>query len=287
MNLRPAITVPRPWSRVLSGRLFDKRSRARRRKRRRRLLKFPRSLRFTTEGKWFIGILLVIAVAALNTGNNLLYLVVATLLSLIIISGVMSESTLRKVRPRRVSIPRRAFKDSPVPVVVEIRNEKRLFPSFSFHVREIPVRDFHATPVYVLKLLAGKTVTRTSSCTFKKRGQFTLYGLKVSTRFPFGLFVKAKDEESQESILVYPAVKPLKTTPVVPSVSPTHGETHPAGKGDGTELYGLKDYTPEDDSRHIHWKRAASTGRLLVKEYENERENRVVILFENFGGEDE
>ncbi len=289
MNIRPVITVPLPWLIVLYGIFFGKRARVKRRRMRRRILKFPRSLSFTAEGKWFIGILLVIAVAALNTGNNLLYLVVATLLSLIIISGIMSESSLREVRTRRVSFPRRAFKDSPLIASIEIRNTKRLLPSFSFHVREIHAPDLTSTPAYVLKLMAGETVIRTSSYTFKRRGQFTLYGHRVATRFPFGLFLKGKEEVAphlEEQILVYPAVRPLKTTPRLGAASPSHGDTAPAGKGDGTGLYGLRDYTANDDSRHIHWKSAARMGRLLVKEYENERENRVTVLFENYGGED-
>src|SRR4030065_2726019 len=115
MNLRPAITVPLPWIIVIYGTFFGRGERVRRRKRRRRLIHFPRTLSFTTEGKWFIGILLAIAIAAVNTGNNLLYLVVATLLSLIIISGFMSESALRKERTRRAAFPKRAFKGSEGP----------------------------------------------------------------------------------------------------------------------------------------------------------------------------
>ena len=287
MNLRPAITVPLPWIMVIYGKFFGKRARARRRIRRRRLIHFPRTLSFTTEGKWFIGILLAIAIAAINTGNNLLYLVVATLLSLIIISGFMSESALRKVRTRRVSFPRRAIKGSAVPVSIEITNTKRFLPSFSFHVREIPVADLISTPAYVLKLLAGETVFRTSNYTFARRGQFILYGHKVATRFPFGLFLKGKEEETEGAILVYPAVSPLKTAPPLNHTPQTHGQSAHAGRGDGTELYGLREYTTRDDARHIHWKSAARTGRLLAKEYEKERESRVVIHFENYGGEDE
>jgi len=272
---------------VVYGRFFGKRARARRRIRRRRLIHFPRTLSFTTEGKWFTGILLVIALAAINTGNNLLYLIVATLLSLIIISGFMSESALRKVRTRRVSFPKRAFKGTSVPVSIEVSNTKRFLPSFSFHVREIPVEDLESTPAYILKLLAGETIIKTSNYTFTRRGQFTLYGHKVATRFPFGLFLKGKEEETAQKILVYPAINALKTAPPLNQTPLAHGQSAHAGKGDGTEIYGLREYTSSDDARHIHWKSAARTGRLLAKEYEKEQENRVVILFENFGGEDE
>ncbi|MBW2401796.1 MAG: DUF58 domain-containing protein, partial [Deltaproteobacteria bacterium] len=39
--------------------------------------------------------------AALNTGNNLLYLVLSLMLAFLVLSGVMSESALRGIRVRR------------------------------------------------------------------------------------------------------------------------------------------------------------------------------------------
>src|SRR6185436_19935940 len=49
----------------------------------------PRKLKFTREGKYFLGITLGVGFAAINTGNNLLYLLLGMLLSLIVLSGVM------------------------------------------------------------------------------------------------------------------------------------------------------------------------------------------------------
>ena len=70
------------------------------------MLRFPRTLEFTKEGARFVILLLVIGFAAINTGNNLLYLIVAMMLSLIVVSGLMSESTLRDITVKRTSPPR-------------------------------------------------------------------------------------------------------------------------------------------------------------------------------------
>ena len=45
----------------------------------------PRRLKFTREGKFFVGITLGVGFAAINTGNNLLYLLLGMLLALIIV----------------------------------------------------------------------------------------------------------------------------------------------------------------------------------------------------------
>ena len=56
----------------------------------------PRKLKFTREGKYYLGITLGVGFAAINTGNNLLYLLLGMLLSLIVVSGVMSDLSLRR-----------------------------------------------------------------------------------------------------------------------------------------------------------------------------------------------
>ena len=81
------------------------------------LMRPPRRLRFTREGKVFIGITFGVGFAAVNTGNNLLYLVLGLLLSLVILSGVLSEIALRGLEFRR-RLPRRAYAGTPA--LVEI-----------------------------------------------------------------------------------------------------------------------------------------------------------------------
>src|SRR5438128_967468 len=95
----------------------------------------PRKIRVTREGKLFIGVTIGVGLAAINTGNNLLYLVLGLLLSLIILSGVLSEIALRGLEFRR-RLPRRAFAGVPMLVEIEVRNTKRYAPSYSIEVED-------------------------------------------------------------------------------------------------------------------------------------------------------
>ncbi len=63
----------------------------------RRLFRLPRRLRVTFEGKAFLLITLGIGIAAVNTGGNLLYLAFSLNLSLVVVSGFLSEWTLRRI----------------------------------------------------------------------------------------------------------------------------------------------------------------------------------------------
>lgn len=241
-------------------------------------LKFPRSLSITREGKWYIGVLILIGVAAINTGNNLLYLVVATLLSLIIISGIMSESTLRGIKVQR-QLPPLLFKGTPSRVTLKISNSKKLFPSYSFTVKEI---DGPSAEAYVLKLGPFESASVSAEYSFQRRGRYRLSGLKVSTRFPFGLFIKGKEELLEAEALILPSIEKGKLS--LSGIQPLSAGARTArGKGESGGLYGLREYTLVDDARHIHWKSAARAENLLLKEFEKESNEAVMVVFQNTG----
>src|SRR4030066_1587531 len=120
MGIHPTLSAPLPWLTAVSRILIRKKYAA---KKRGSIFILPRTLSFTKEGRRFIAILFVIGIAAINTGNNLLYLVVAMMLSLIVISGILSESTLRNIEIYR-TMPLHIFADTPALVRWTILNMK-------------------------------------------------------------------------------------------------------------------------------------------------------------------
>src|SRR3989304_4329171 len=94
-----------------------------------------RSLRFTKEGVSFVLFSLAVGIAAVNTGNNLLYLILAMMLSLIIVSGILSEQCLKHLAITR-RFPNQFFAGAPGTLQVRVTNHHRLFPSFSIQVLE-------------------------------------------------------------------------------------------------------------------------------------------------------
>lgn len=274
--MRAALSVPLPWLAMIIGWAFGKRQRTRRRR-----FKLPRTLSITKEGWWYIASLLGLGIAAINTGNNLLYLVAATLLSIIIISGIVSEHTLRRIKITRV-MPPRLFKNSPAIVRFEVSNDKRRIPSFSFTSRELPLASMSAEPVYFLKLKPLEQTIKCSSYTFTSRGAFALAGVKLSTRFPFGLFVKGREETIITEVIVYPDVTDSSKTASLVAREAVVGAESDRKAGHGGELRGVRDFCERDDARFIYWKAVGRTSRLFVKEFERERARRFTIVFDNF-----
>ncbi len=87
----------------------------------------------TKAGIVYVLVTLVIAIAALNTGNNLLYIVVAAMLAAILVSGVASAWVLRWLE-LDVRLPEQVFAGRAVMGRIVLRNPRRLLPSFSVRI---------------------------------------------------------------------------------------------------------------------------------------------------------
>jgi uncharacterized protein (DUF58 family) len=87
----------------------------------------------TRAGVVYVLVTLVIGIAALNTGNNLLYTVVAAMLAAILVSGIVSAVVLRRLE-LDVRLPDHVFAGRAVLGRIVVRNPRRLLPSFSIRV---------------------------------------------------------------------------------------------------------------------------------------------------------
>jgi uncharacterized protein (DUF58 family) len=243
----------------------------------RRRLRPPRRLSFTREGKIIVILAVGVGFAAINTGNNLLYLLLGWLLSFIIASGILSELTLRALTVERRPPPR-IFAGEPFLMEVVIKNAKPDRASYSIEVEDL----LGKTPIdkrcYFLKIPENKSQRTSYRHTFVRRGLYTLTGYRIATKFPFALFRKSRDVDAPLEVLVYPA---RIAVPRPPPRAATRGDAIAERLGRRGEFFGLRESRPGDDRRDIHWKSSARSGRLLVREYEDELARRVVIGVDN------
>ncbi len=89
--------------------------------------------RVTRQGWIYVIGIILVALAALNTGNNLLFLILASLIASILMSGILSSVTLAGVG-LRLQLPEHIFAGQSVRGTVELKNEKLTLPSFSLRV---------------------------------------------------------------------------------------------------------------------------------------------------------
>ncbi len=238
-----------------------------------------RSVRLTPEGTRFLLLTLGVGAAAINTGHNLLYLFFAMMLSLIVISGILSEQCLRQLDIRR-HLPAHLFANRPATASFVITNRKARLSTFSLHVMDIISETAVDRGVRLLHLAPGGTVRQPYSLLVSRRGRFCLDGIKLLTRFPFGFFVKAAALPLQSEVLVYPQIRTLPSTLLHELAA--HGQGAPIlERGQGEGLHNLRLYQPGDDSRTIHWKTTARKTQLIVRETEAEHQQRVTLVLYN------
>jgi uncharacterized protein (DUF58 family) len=87
----------------------------------------------TKAGVVYVLVTVVIGIAALNTGNNLLYIIVAAMLAAILVSGIASAIVLRGLH-LDVRLPEQVFAGRTLLGRVVLNNPRRFLPAFSIRV---------------------------------------------------------------------------------------------------------------------------------------------------------
>jgi uncharacterized protein (DUF58 family) len=219
----------------------------------------------------------------LNTGNNLLFLILASLIASILMSGILSSVTLAGVE-LRLQVPEHIFAGQSVRAAVELQNEKVTLPSFSLRVEgatkkgSAPAAAILKTPVYFPYLARHETVKQSVPLLFPKRGAYLQEAFRIVTRFPFGFLEKARRLDLATEALVYPSIEDsAEFIEVRPGIQ---GAMESFTKGRGQDLYALRDYQPNDSARLVHWKASARLGSLMVREFAREDDCNVLLVLD-------
>jgi len=239
---------------------------------------WKRHLRFTREGRAFFMVTLGVGIAAFNTGNNLLFLILGLMLSLIVLSGILSEIAIRGVRVTR-RLPDRAFAGSTALIEIAMFNKKNRAPSYSLEVEDLAADLPTERRCYFLKVAPGAEQVASYRRVPSARGMLRLNGFRLATRYPFGIFEKWRLLEGPGELLVYPRL--LENLPRLPE-QPTPGLDAPSARlGTGHEIAGLRAHQEGDDARQIHWRRTAALGRIVVYERERDESSRLLLVLDN------
>jgi uncharacterized protein (DUF58 family) len=238
-------------------------------------------------GWLYFGATLLVALAALNTGNNLLFLILACLVSIILMSGILSSVALAGV-DLRVDLPEHIFAGQTVRAMVELTNGKLTLPSFALRVEAVVAKNAPAaavleTPVYFPYLPRQQSLKQSVPVTFLKRGVHVQDSFRIVTRFPFGFLQKSRRIALKSEALVYPSVEcGTELSEIFPGIE---GGIESYSKGRGQDLHALREYVPTDSASHVHWKASARAGSLMVREFAREDDFRILLVLDPHPGE--
>jgi uncharacterized protein (DUF58 family) len=247
-----------------------------------RWITYRMEYRLTRDGWIYIGGIVLVSLAAINTGNNLLFLILACLIASILMSGILSSLTLAGVE-LDLQLPEHIFARQTVRGTVQLTNEKQTMPSFSLRVEGVKKKGATdslvlATPIYFPYIPRREAVKQSVPLCFERRGLYRQEALRIVTRFPFGFLQKARRLDIASEALVYPSVEATaEFLEVLPGIQ---GAIESLAKGRGQDLYALRDYLPTDSARHVHWKASARLGSLMVREFAREDDTRVLLVLD-------
>ena len=238
-------------------------------------------------GWLYFGATLLVALAALNTGNNLLFLILSCLVSIVLMSGILSSISLAGIE-LRIGLPEHIFAGQTVRAQVELINGKLTLPSFALRVEAVvpknsPAAALLETPVFFPYLPRQQNMKQSVPVTFLKRGLHVQNTFKIVTRFPFGFLQKARRIALKSEALVYPSVESnSELSEIFPGIDGSIESYH---KGRGQDLHALREYVPTDSASHVHWKASARAGSLMVREFAREDDFRVLLVLDPHPGE--
>ena len=246
----------------------------------------------TGGGAIFLVILIVVGFAAWNTGNNLLFLVFSLLCSTLFVGAVAARASLRDLIVS-ARFPDHIFAGESAPVIVTLRNAKRVLPSFSIlveargptegdaggRVRRRRLRYLKRPLAYFTYVPHHAAAEQRVDQLFPTRGRVAINGFELSTRFPFGFFrFRRRLSARNVDIVVYPKPEPIGDELHLLPMSAGHIAS--SRRGIGQDLFALRNYQARDDLRHIDWKATARSRNLMVREFTAEDERRITIVLD-------
>lgn len=253
----------------------------------RRWLRPPRTLRPTRAGWCFFLITFGVGFAALNTGNNLLYLVLSLMLAFLVLSGVLSESALRGIRVQRRA-PGELFAETPGTVGLEIQNNQRYVPAFAVVVEDRALasdgRERAVGRSFALRISPRSSESRFYRLIPERRGRLRFSSFQISTRFPFGLFSKSLVIDAPGEALVFPAIEAVQVPARLGSAR-GGGESLAGPAGQGADVSELREFARGDGARRIHWRASLRRGQLMVRRVESEHEAEVEVRLGTLGAQ--
>lgn len=221
----------------------------------------------------------VTALIALNRGIDLLWGVALLIAVATLVAGLLPKLQLRGIHARRVAFPTTAIVGRPETISYEI-DARGWWARYGLEIFDHLNGETSASPTAFLSSVRGKR-TYAFAWTPQARGCWQLRDLALESRYPLGL-TRARRGIATETheITVYPDFVPLRWLPVQNDAHPRFERMVSPRRGGHDEFFALKQYSPGDERRAIHWRASARHGELVVKEYEHQQDRQLWIVLD-------
>ena len=238
-------------------------------------------------GGVYLGITLLVGVAATIRPNNILVWVFGLLLALIAIGGLVSGASLYRMSLRRID-PGHGRVGRPMVVRYVVRGGSNRLPLFDLSITERAgdgpgdwSRFSRPDPAWLMHAAPDEAAHAESVLIPDRRGRMCFDRISATSSFPFGLLGKSVGVSQPMETLVHP-----HTVPIAPAALDRllggggNGDRSSRRPGHQGEFMGLREYRSGDSVRSIAWKRWRQDDSPVVVQRASPSPRRVIILLD-------
>jgi len=246
-----------------------------------------RQIRLRAEGVYYALVVVAVLSGAIARQLNLLMLVGSLLAGPWLFAAIYGRLALRLLRIER-KLPPALRAGERLAVEISVTNERRWLRVWGVEVedtvrREVPDGDRTRvmTSVFFPMLLPGQNRQVTYSGSLPRRGRYIFGPLRITTRFPMGLFRHSYVLRERESLVVHPRIGRLaRNWAKIARETPVGGQRIERRGLLQTDFYGMRDFRAGDSRRWIHWRTSARRGSLVVRQFEQRRSQDLALLID-------
>jgi uncharacterized protein (DUF58 family) len=246
-------------------------------------------------GRYFLLAALVVLGIGVHRSINLLMLLGDVLLVMALLNFLAAGWNLGGLRLRR----RRAdwlFARTPCNVELQVSNPSRR-ARMGVRIEEDEPRAFgspsepigsRAADWMIDCLPARGSASRRRQVVLPRRGRYAWGVVRASSGYPFGFIERSRPLTAEGTVLALPCLgwlhrgrflRCLRALSVQPQYVNLRRQPRPHA-GAQAEFHGLRSYQSGDSPRLIHWRTSARRGELMVREFEDEPSDNLLLVFD-------
>jgi len=215
---------------------------------------------------------LLLGFGAVNTGNNLLYLLVSALLGFMSVSGILGHWNLKKLQ-LSLEPPDEIYAELETLVRVCVLNQRRRLPAF---LLDLSFSDSYQQRGHLALLKPQQQKGVGVPVTFSKRGDHRQHRLTVSSSFPINFFIRQRHFILQQTVTAFPLPLPCDNRGKS-YLQQKYGSRNTRQRGYEGDISRIGDYIGGEPLKMIHWKLSARHDSLKIKELSQQQQPPVEI----------
>ncbi len=241
-------------------------------------------IRIRRQGWYYLAVVLLIFAGALFRQVNLLLILSGIIMSPLVLGWLLAWRTINRLTVRRL-LPGQAMAGEPLSISYVVSNPRKRLGVWALVCEDTARRDNEPTtaaePLRVLfpHIAAGGQGKGIVRGNLTRRGLYRFGPIRLSTRFPFGLFEAQRVFAEPQSILVLPRLgrlNPAWTARRRVALAGAHQRA--ARRGSDGDFFGLREWNRGDGLRRVAWRAAAKRGSPVVRDLEQSHSRDAALL---------